>query len=125
MPLFFVAALDCLSICFHLLMCSRRGQMSSLALVKVERDRSAVICMCADAVIQNEIRIVQASLLGSILANLLLILGMCFLWGGLRFREQVRQDRPHHRIRGSSEKILTVIRFTTAPSPRSAPPCSV
>jgi hypothetical protein len=38
---------------------------------------------------QNEIRIVQASLLGSILANLLLILGMCFLIGGLRFREQV------------------------------------
>lgn len=39
---------------------------------------------------QNEIRIVQASLLGSILANLLLILGMSFLLGGLRFREQVR-----------------------------------
>lgn len=39
---------------------------------------------------QNEIRIVQASLLGSILANLLLILGMCFLFGGLRFREQAR-----------------------------------
>jgi Ca2+:H+ antiporter len=39
---------------------------------------------------KGEIRIVQASLLGSILANLLLILGMCFLVGGLRFREQVR-----------------------------------
>lgn len=39
---------------------------------------------------QDEIRIVQASLLGSILANLLLILGMCFVLGGLRFREQVR-----------------------------------
>ena len=38
---------------------------------------------------KNEIAIVQASLLGSILANLLLILGMCFLFGGLRFREQV------------------------------------
>ncbi|RDL42348.1 uncharacterized protein BP5553_02327 [Venustampulla echinocandica] len=37
----------------------------------------------------NEIRIVQASLLGSILANLLLILGMAFLLGGLRFREQI------------------------------------
>jgi Ca2+:H+ antiporter len=40
---------------------------------------------------QNEIAIVQAALLGSILANLLLILGMCFLIGGLRFREQVRK----------------------------------
>lgn len=41
------------------------------------------------ALAKNEIRIVQASLLGSILANLLLILGMCFLIGGLRFREQI------------------------------------
>lgn len=40
--------------------------------------------------LQNEIRIVQASLLGSILANLLLIMGMAFLLGGLRFQEQVR-----------------------------------
>lgn len=42
------------------------------------------------AFIQDEISIVQASLLGSILANLLLILGMGFLLGGLRYREQVR-----------------------------------
>ncbi|KAI9824625.1 MAG: hypothetical protein M1832_001715 [Thelocarpon impressellum] len=41
------------------------------------------------ALVKNEIRIVQASLLGSILANLLLILGMGFLVGGLRFREQI------------------------------------
>lgn len=39
---------------------------------------------------QGEIRVVQASLLGSILANLLLILGGAFFLGGLRFREQVR-----------------------------------
>ncbi|RDA90015.1 hypothetical protein CP533_0887 [Ophiocordyceps camponoti-saundersi (nom. inval.)] len=37
----------------------------------------------------DQIRIVQASLLGSILANLLLILGMGFFLGGLRYREQV------------------------------------
>ncbi|KAI9682354.1 MAG: hypothetical protein M1817_000408 [Caeruleum heppii] len=41
------------------------------------------------ALVKNEIRIVQASLLGSILSNLLLILGMCFLIGGLRYREQI------------------------------------
>ncbi|KAG6368759.1 hypothetical protein INS49_002973 [Diaporthe citri] len=41
------------------------------------------------ALVKDEIRIVQASLLGSILANLLLILGMCFVLGGLRFREQI------------------------------------
>jgi Ca2+:H+ antiporter len=41
------------------------------------------------ALVKNEIRIVQASLLGSILANLLLILGMSFFLGGMRYREQV------------------------------------
>lgn len=41
------------------------------------------------ALAKNEIRIVQASILGSILANLLLILGMAFVLGGLRFREQI------------------------------------
>ncbi len=44
---------------------------------------------CSIALVKNHIRIVQASLVGSILANLLLILGMCFLLGGLRFREQI------------------------------------
>lgn len=42
-----------------------------------------------DSNVQNEIRIVQASLLGSILANLLLILGMAFVLGGLKYREQI------------------------------------
>ncbi|KAF9886364.1 hypothetical protein FE257_011509 [Aspergillus nanangensis] len=41
------------------------------------------------ALVKDEIRIVQASLLGSILANLLLIMGMAFLLGGLRFQEQI------------------------------------
>jgi len=41
------------------------------------------------ALTKNEIEIVQASILGSILANLLLILGMAFLLGGLRFQEQI------------------------------------
>ena len=59
----------------------------SIALTKVSpRIRVVYVRL---TVKQNEIRIVQASLLGSILANLLLILGMCFLFGGLRFREQV------------------------------------
>jgi len=45
--------------------------------------------LCRIALEKNEIRIVQASLLGSILSNLLLILGMCFFLGGLRYREQL------------------------------------
>ncbi|KAL9051256.1 MAG: hypothetical protein Q9206_004768 [Seirophora lacunosa] len=41
------------------------------------------------ALLKKQIRIVQAALLGSILANLLLILGMSFLWGGLHYKVQV------------------------------------
>ncbi|KAK5242644.1 hypothetical protein LTR40_012709, partial [Exophiala xenobiotica] len=41
------------------------------------------------ALVKNELRIVQASLIGSLLANLLLILGMAFLIGGLEYREQI------------------------------------
>ncbi|OQV02698.1 hypothetical protein CLAIMM_07848 [Cladophialophora immunda] len=37
---------------------------------------------------KNEIRIVQASMLGSILSNILLVLGCCFFAGGLRYPEQ-------------------------------------
>ncbi|KAL1957437.1 hypothetical protein VTO42DRAFT_6005 [Malbranchea cinnamomea] len=37
---------------------------------------------------QNQIRIVQASMLGSILSNILLVLGCCFLFGGIRHHEQ-------------------------------------
>lgn len=36
----------------------------------------------------NEIRIVQASMLGSILSNILLVLGCCFIAGGIRYHEQ-------------------------------------
>jgi len=41
------------------------------------------------ALVENEIRILQASLLGSMLANLLLILGMAFILGGLNYQEQI------------------------------------
>ncbi|KAL7810156.1 Ca2+ transporter [Trichoderma gracile] len=34
----------------------------------------------------NQIQVVQSSMLGSILSNLLLVMGMCFLFGGLRHR---------------------------------------
>lgn len=37
---------------------------------------------------QNQITVVQASMLGSILSNLLLVLGSCFIVGGLRYKEQ-------------------------------------
>jgi len=40
------------------------------------------------ALVKCELRIVQSSLIGSILSNLLLVLGMCFFAGGTRFSEQ-------------------------------------
>ena len=60
------------------------------ALLNVTFGNAVELIIFIIALVANEIRIVQASLLGSILANLLLILGMSFLFGGLRFREQVR-----------------------------------
>jgi len=40
------------------------------------------------ALVQGKVAIVQASLLGSMLSNLLLVLGMCFFFGGLNHKEQ-------------------------------------
>lgn len=59
------------------------------ALLNVTFGNAVELIIFIIALAKNEIRIVQASILGSILANLLLILGMAFLLGGLRFREQV------------------------------------
>ncbi|KAJ5835278.1 Sodium/calcium exchanger membrane region [Penicillium robsamsonii] len=59
------------------------------ALINVTFGNAVELIIFIIALVKNEIRIVQASLLGSILANLLLIMGMAFLSGGLRFREQI------------------------------------
>lgn len=40
------------------------------------------------ALLADEIRVVQTSMLGSIISNLLLVLGCCFLAGGLIYKEQ-------------------------------------
>jgi Ca2+:H+ antiporter len=58
----------------------------------------------------DQIEVVQAALLGSILANLLLILGMAFLLGGLRYQEQVRSLG-----KSWANATLTPDRSTTAP----------
>lgn len=69
-------------------MAARRGPAVG-ALMNVTFGNAVELIIFVIALVKDEIRVVQASLLGSILANLLLILGMCFLLGGLRFREQV------------------------------------
>ncbi|RIA83793.1 Sodium/calcium exchanger protein [Glomus cerebriforme] len=40
------------------------------------------------ALMEGEIRVVQASILGSIISNLLLILGLCFIAGGIYHKQQ-------------------------------------
>ncbi|KAL1301838.1 hypothetical protein AAFC00_006023 [Neodothiora populina] len=59
------------------------------ALLNVSFGNAVELIIFIIALVKNEIRIVQASLLGSILSNLLLILGMAFLLGGLRYQEQI------------------------------------
>ncbi|WPJ58641.1 hypothetical protein SMAC4_13101 [Sordaria macrospora] len=59
------------------------------ALMNVTFGNAVELIIFVIALVKNEIRIVQASLVGSMLVNLLLIIGMCFIWGGLRYREQL------------------------------------
>lgn len=59
------------------------------ALLNVTFGNAVELIIFIIALVKDQIRIVQASLLGSILANLLLILGMGFFLGGLRYREQI------------------------------------
>ena len=59
------------------------------ALLNVTFGNAVELIVFIIALVADEIRVVQAAALGSILSNLLLILGMCFVAGGVRFREQV------------------------------------
>ena len=46
------------------------------------------VVVAVQALLADEIRVVQASMLGSILSNLLLVLGSCFFFGGMYYTEQ-------------------------------------
>lgn len=59
------------------------------ALLNVTFGNAVELIIFIIALAAKEVRVVQAAALGSILSNLLLILGMCFVTGGLRFREQL------------------------------------
>jgi len=68
---------------------SHRTTPTIAALMNVSFGNSVELIIFIIALMQNQIRIVQASLVGSILANLLLILGMSITFGGLRYQEQI------------------------------------
>lgn len=46
------------------------------------------VVVAIQALLANEIRVVQSSMLGSIFSNLLLVLGGCFFFGGLKYKHQ-------------------------------------
>ncbi|KAF8349146.1 Calcium/proton exchanger [Amanita rubescens] len=57
-------------------------------LINVTLGNAVKLIVAIIALIKCEFRIVQSSLVGSILSNLLLVLGMSFFAGGLKFSEQ-------------------------------------
>lgn len=59
------------------------------ALLNVSFGNAVELILFIILLASGQIEVVQASLLGSILANLLLILGMAFLLGGLKYQEQI------------------------------------
>lgn len=46
------------------------------------------VVVAIQALMSDEIRVVQSSMIGSIFSNLLLVLGMCFFFGGIYYKEQ-------------------------------------
>ncbi|KIK97756.1 hypothetical protein PAXRUDRAFT_759710 [Paxillus rubicundulus Ve08.2h10] len=57
-------------------------------LLNASMSNTVELVVAITALRKCELRVVQSSLIGSILSKLLLVLGMCFFAGGLRFSEQ-------------------------------------
>jgi Ca2+:H+ antiporter len=57
-------------------------------LVNATFGNAVEVVVAVQALLANEIRVVQASMIGSIFSNLLLVLGCCFFFGGIRHKEQ-------------------------------------
>jgi len=57
-------------------------------LINASFGNAVEVVVAIQALLANEIRVVQASMLGSIFSNLLLVLGCCFFFGGLYHKEQ-------------------------------------
>ncbi|KAI9570599.1 hypothetical protein HD554DRAFT_356719 [Boletus coccyginus] len=57
-------------------------------LLNASMSNTVELVIAVTALRKCELRVVQSSLIGSMLSKLLLILGMCFFAGGLRFSEQ-------------------------------------
>ncbi|KAF9095627.1 hypothetical protein BGX29_008948 [Mortierella sp. GBA35] len=58
------------------------------ALLNASFGNAVELILSIIALLQGKIAVVQASIIGSILSNLLLVLGFCFLAGGYKFKSQ-------------------------------------
>lgn len=93
------------------------------ALLNVTVGNTAELMIFYVALSKNQIRIVQASLLGSVLVNSLLILGTALLFGGLRFRNGMR-DRPAVRLSVALLDLGLLISIYPVSTPSSSAQCS-
>lgn len=57
-------------------------------LVNATFGNAVELVVAIQALLAEDYRVVQASLIGSVFSNLLLVLGMCFFFGGLKHKEQ-------------------------------------
>lgn len=55
-------------------------------LINASFGNAVEVVVAINALLAGEIRVVQGSLLGSIFSNLLLVLGCCFFFGGLKYK---------------------------------------
>ncbi|KAJ3841128.1 calcium/proton exchanger [Lentinula raphanica] len=67
---------------------SMRVGQTLAGLINATLGNAVELIVAIIALTQCKLRIVQSSLIGSMLSNLLLVLGMCFFAGGVRFSEQ-------------------------------------
>ena len=57
-------------------------------LINASFGNAVEVVVAIEALYKGEYRVVQASMIGSIFSNLLLVLGCCFFFGGLKYKEQ-------------------------------------
>ncbi|EXM08974.1 Ca2+:H+ antiporter [Fusarium odoratissimum NRRL 54006] len=63
---------------------------------------------------RNEIELVQASMLGSILSNLLLVMGMCFLFGGIIHRGESGNGREQSFSSATAQTTCSLMTLSSA-----------
>ncbi|TEB34773.1 hypothetical protein FA13DRAFT_1812004 [Coprinellus micaceus] len=84
---------------------------SKTALLNASMSNFVEVVLAISALRKCELRVVQSSLVGSILGKLLLILGLCFFAGGLRFSEQ-GFDQTATQVHSSLLSISVGVPFT-------------